>query len=246
MRPNSSLIAVSLAYLLAASLPLVAAAQTIQVGKDNRTLAITATDSVTTMADVATVHVGFIAYGPDQPAAYAAGSTLSNAIVRAITASGIPADQVESENQAVSPVPEYEQQQLSATERAQRQFQVVQSWTVRTTADSAAQVLDRAVQAGANQSGQIEWSLKDANAVQAEAAGHALAAARRQATAMATALGVHLGPLLYATNQVEEQPVRPVFAAKARLGAAPAPLPLAINPRRINTSATVYAVFAIE
>ena len=39
-------------------------AQTIQVNKDNRTIAITATDKVIVMADTATVHIGFVAYGP--------------------------------------------------------------------------------------------------------------------------------------------------------------------------------------
>src|SRR5258707_563696 len=37
--------------------------QTIQVNKDNRTIAITATDKVIVMADTATVHIGFIGGG---------------------------------------------------------------------------------------------------------------------------------------------------------------------------------------
>ena len=74
----------------------------------NRTIAITATDKVIVMADTATVHVGFIAYGPDSDAAYANGSRISNAIVKALTAAGIPTDAIESENQNVSPVQEYQ------------------------------------------------------------------------------------------------------------------------------------------
>ena len=57
--------------------------QTIQVNPANRTIAITATDKVIVMADTATVHIGFIAYGPDSDAAYATGSRISNAIVKA-------------------------------------------------------------------------------------------------------------------------------------------------------------------
>ncbi len=45
----------------------------LAINKDNRTIAITATDSVTVMADVATVHVGFVAYGIDHDSAYADG-----------------------------------------------------------------------------------------------------------------------------------------------------------------------------
>jgi uncharacterized protein YggE len=219
-------------------------AQTIQVNKDNRTIAITATDKVIVMADTATVHIGFIAYGPDSDAAYASGSTVSNAIVKALTAAGIPSDAIESENQNVSPVQEYQIDKLTPAEKAQRKFQVVQSWTVRTPADNAAKILDLAVKAGANQSGQIDWSLKDENTPQAEAAGKALQRARTVAFEMAKGLSVKLGALLYASNETQAQPPVPLLRAMAASAAKTEPL--AINPRRIEKSATVYAVFAIE
>jgi uncharacterized protein YggE len=178
-------------------------AQTIQVNKDNRTIAITATDKVIVMADTATVHIGFIAYGPDSDAAYATGSRISNVIVKVLTAAGVPSDAIESENQYVSPVQEYQIDKLTPAEKAQRKFQVVQSWTVRTRADDAAKILDLAVKAGANQSGQIDWSLKDENTPQAEAAGKALQRARTVASEMARGLSVKLGALLYASNETQ-------------------------------------------
>jgi hypothetical protein len=222
-------------------------AQIVQVNKENRTIAITATDKAIVMADTATVHVGFIAYGPDKDSAYAAGSSLSNAIVKALTGSGVPSDTIESENQNVAPVQEYQVNQLTPTEKAQRKFQVTQSWTVRTSADNAAKVLDVAVKAGANQSGQIDWSLKDENAPQTEAASKALQLARTVAGQMAAGMNVKLGALIYASNLAQDEPVRPMMRmnAMASVQAAP-PAPLAINPRRIEKSATVYAIFAIE
>jgi uncharacterized protein len=235
----------ALALAVAVTAPAPSQAQTIQVNKDNRTIAITATASVIVMADTATVHIGYIVYGPDKDAAYAAGSTLSNAIVKALTASGIPSDAIESENQNVSPVQDYQIDKLTPAEKAQRKFQVTQSWTVRTPADDAAKTLDLAVKAGANQSGQIDWSLKDENAPQAEAASKALQRARTVAGEMAKGLNVKLGPLVYASNETQSQPPVPLMRLNAAM-AAPAPLPLAINPRRIEKSATVYAVFAIE
>ena len=231
--------------LATALLPHPLSAQTIQVNKDNRTIAITATDKVIVMADTATVHVGFIAYGPDSDTAYATGSRISNAIVKALTASGIPNDAIESENQNVSPVQEYQIDKLTPAEKAQRKFQVVQSWTVRTPADDAAKTLDLAVKAGANQSGQIDWSLKDENAPQAEAAGKALQRARTVASQMAAGMSVKLGALLYANNETQAQPPVPMIRSMAAKASANVE-PLAINPRRIEKSATVYAVFAIE
>jgi uncharacterized protein YggE len=239
--------ALPIAALLLSAAALTAAAQTIQVSKENRTIAITATDRVMAQADVATVHIGFIAYGPDSPSAYATGSHLSNAIAAAVTKAGVPPEDLESENQNISPVQPYQTEKLTEAERAQRKFQITQSWTVRTNAIAAARILDLAVKAGANQSGQIDWSLRDENAPQAEAAAKALASARTQAEKMAASLNTHLGPLIYASNEVQATPIRPLMRATV---AAPMSMekvePLAINPRRIEKSATVYAVFAIE
>ncbi len=223
-------------------------AQTIQVNKENRTIAITATDKVIVMADTATVHIGFIAYGPDKDSAYAAGSSLSNAIVKALTAAGVPNDAIESENQNVSPVQEFQIDKLTPAEKAQRKFQVTQSWTVRVNAADAAKTLDLAVKAGANQSGQIDWSLKDENAPQAEAAAKALQRARTVAGQMAAGMNVKLGALIYASNEIQAEPPRPLMNDRplAAAMAAAAPAPLAINPQRIEKFATVYAVFAIE
>lgn len=234
--------------LCLASFAVSALAQTIQVNKENRTIAITATDKVTAIADVGTVHVGFIAYGPDSDAAYAAGSRISNAIVKALKDSGIPADAIQSENQAVAPVQPYQVEKLTAAERAQRQFQVTQSWTVKTAADNAAKTLDLAVKAGANQSGQIDWGFKDENAPEAEAAAKALKRARALAEQMAAGLNTRLGALLYASNEVQPSGPRPLIRAQMASGAMAMDKvqPLAINPREIEKIATVYAVFAIE
>ncbi|MBS1798284.1 MAG: SIMPL domain-containing protein [Acidobacteria bacterium] len=222
-------------------------AQTIQVNKENRTIAITATDKVTLMADQATLHIGFIAYGPDSNTAYANGSRISNAIVDALTKAGIPKETIQSENQQVSPVQPYQIEKLTEAQKAQRQFQVTQSWTVKMAANDAAKALDVAVKAGANQSGQIEWGFKDDNAPDAEAAAKALKRARTQAEQMAAGLNTKLGSLLYASNEVQASGPRPIMMRA--MAAAPAMdkvEPLAINPREIERLATVYAVFAIE
>ena len=220
----------------------------ISVNKENRTIAITATDSVIAMADVATVHVGFIVYGVDHDSAYADGSKISNAVMGALKAAGVPSDSIESENQNLSEVQPYQLNQLSEAEKARRKWTLAQSWTVRANAADAARVLDIAVKAGANQSGNIDWSLKDENAPQAEAAGKALQRARAVAEEMARGLNVKLGALVFASNETQASPGRPLMV---RMDDGPPPAaakvaPLAINARQIVKSATVYAVFAIE
>ncbi len=247
-RPNSiKIFAVScLCCLFAAP----AFPQQIQVNKDNRTLAITASDSASALADTATVHVGFVAYAPDAQAAYAKGSEISNAIAKALTRSGISKSALQSEAQNLSETPQFELEKLPPAEQAQKKFQLRQSWTAKTKADDAAKVLNSAVNAGANQSGQIDWSVADENALEARAAGKALARARAIASQMAQGLGIKLGDLIYASNQAAES--RPIMMRAMSpgmgtgSGAGMEPAPLAINPREIERSATVYAVFAIQ
>lgn len=206
-------------------------AQTIQVNKENRTIAITATDKVTAIADQATLHIGFIAYGPDSNTAYANGSRVSNAIVKALTDAGISKDTIQSENQQIAPVQNYQVDKLTEAQKAQRQFQVTQSWTLKTPADDAAKALDLAVKAGANQSGQIEWGFKDESAPESEAAAKALKRAHTQAAQMATSLNAKLGSLLYASNEVQPSGPRPMFRTMAAVPMAMDKVqPLAINP----------------
>ena len=228
------------------SLPLPGFGQTIQINKDNRTLAVTATDSASAFADVAVVHVGFEAYGTDEQSAYAAGSQRSNAVLDALTRADVPKDRIESENQQLAPLSEYELRNQPAALKGMR-FRLTQSWTVRTKPDDAAKLLDLAVKAGANQSGSIDWELADPSTLEAQAAAKALSHAQSIAARMAEGLHTHVGALLYASNQAQEQRPAPVMAMRAMAAAAPAPAPpLAITNRKVERSATVYAVFQVE
>jgi hypothetical protein len=211
-----------------------------------RSIAITATDRVTRPADVATVHIGYQLFGAAQSALYAQAAKTSNAIIDALRAAGVSNDSIESEQQSVGPTEPYQINQLTPAERDSHAFTAQQSWTVRTTPAEAARIIDLAAKAGGNKSGQIDWSLSDPNAANAEAAAHAMQRAKAQAQAMATGLNVHLGQLLYASNEVEASPIRPIPQAMMATKLERAAPPLAINNRQIETSATVYAVFAIE
>jgi uncharacterized protein len=223
-------------------------AQQIEVNKNNRTIAVTATDKATADAEAAIVHVGFQVYAADSQSAYALGSKTSNAIVAALKKAGAEDSAIQSEAQNIAPVQQYEIQNLPEAEKAQRQFQVTQSWSVKTSAKAAASTLDAAVQAGANQSGQIDWDVADPDALEAQAAESALKRAHAIADQMAKGLGTSLGELVYASNQVPERPMpmaSPMMMAKAG-GGGGGVAPLAISPQKVTRSATVYAVFAIE
>src|SRR5205823_4937310 len=109
--------------------------------------------------------------------------------------------------------PDHPGQQGKPHHRHHRHRQSHRHGRHRHPADDAAKILDLAVKAGANQSGQIDWSLKDENTPQAEAAGKALQRARTVAGEMAKGLNVKLGALLYANNETQAQPPRPLMQA---------------------------------
>lgn len=220
-------------------------AQTLGISKDNRTITVTATDTAFAMADQAVVNVGYQVYGEDEGAAYAEGSRRSNAIVDALRAAGVPADDIESQDQNLQPLNEYELKNPPAALKNMR-FRLTQSWTVRTAPDAAAKALDVAVKAGANQSGSMAWEMKDSSMLEAAASAKALAHAQTIAARMADGLHIKVGQLLYASNQAQETVVRPMpMMAMAMRAKSADSKPLSISSRRVERSATVFAIFAI-
>jgi hypothetical protein len=247
----AALASLCLAVLLPLATPPLSA-QEIQISRDNKTISITATDSASAMADTTVVSIGFTSFGKDQDATYASATETSNAIVAAITASGVPKDAIQSEEQSLTPLnPDNFQEKTHYAEGLR--FEFLQRWQVTVPADQAAKLLQLAITHGANNSGNIQWQLKSDDALQVEAAQKALHHARDIAEHLAQGLGAKLGTLLYASNQT------PVVNELGRMrmsgmagGVAGGVLgginlkPLAISPERITRTATVYAVFAIE
>ena len=238
------------AMLLLAAGTIPGLAQQITVNKDNRTIAVTTSADATADADTVTVQIGFIVYGTDRDSAYALGSKTSNAIAAALKTAGIPQEAIQSESQNIGPVQNYGgDQNWTPEEKAQRKFQVQQSWSVKTAATNGARVLDIAIKAGANQSGQMTWSVEDQDGLQAKAAKLALERARAIAQQMAGGLNATLGSLVYASNEAPSRGPQPLMRMAGVAAASPMAkevAPLSINAQKVTASATVYAVFSIQ
>jgi uncharacterized protein len=238
---------------LAATLTCLAAAQTIQINRENKTIAISTTDEATAIADIAAVTVGFQIYGPDSESTYAHAGKLSQAILKALHAAGVPDKSIESAAQGLQQNTNFDDKDTPEI-RAQHKFVFNQSWTVSVPPKQAAEVIRLAIAAGANQTGAIDWRLSDRKALQAKAAQAALVKARAVASQMAEGLHVKLGELIYASN---ETPIARIYFARpsdrfalytssasvASVLVSPA---LEIRPQTVREEATVYAVFAIE
>jgi hypothetical protein len=230
-----------------------ASAQTIQINRDNKTIAISTTDEATATADIAAVTVGFEIFGPDAKMIYSDGAKLSHAILDALHKAGIDDKAIESSGQGVQRNTDFDDKD-TADQRAKRQFVFRQSWEVTAAPQSAAEVIRASVAAGANKTGAIDWRISDRKALQAKAAGNALVKAREVAGRMADGLHVKLGALIYASNETPNAKLYFVRTSSgmvlnsesASVGSFMVLPTLEIHPQTIREEATVYAVFAIE
>lgn len=225
------------AAILLAALPAGAqqsAQPELKVDSSNRTLTVSANETVSVEPDLAILHIGFDTPLEDAKSAYADGARASNTIIAAIKQAGMPENSIRSESQY-----------LDRDWKQQHKFKLSQQWTVKVPPERAAEILDIAVTAGATSSGQIDWTVKDEKALEAEALDHAASRAKANAEVLAKGMGVRLGSLIYVSNQLSApQFPRPMMAMAMKT--AEAPPPLAIEPHQVSREATVYAVFAIE
>lgn len=208
----------------------------LKIDSSNRTLTVSATDSVSVEPDQAILHIGFVTQPQDAKGAYADGTRASNAIISALKQAGVAESAIRSESQYLD---------RDWTTKL-RKYTLHQDWTVKVAPERAAEVLDAAINAGATSSGQIEWTVKDEKALEAQALDKAAARARANADVLAKGMGVRLGSLIYVSNQMSAPSFPRPMPMMAMKAAQAAPEPLAIEPHQVSREATVYAVFAIE
>jgi uncharacterized protein YggE len=233
LRPLS-VVASALAFITAAAQQ--PAQPQLKIDSSNRTLTVTAEDTVSVEPEVAVLHIGFQTPPGDAKSVYAQGTQTSNTIISALQQAGVPENDIRSESQ-------YLDRDYSTK---QNKYKLTQQWTVRTTPQRAAEILDTAINAGATSSGEIEWTVKDEKALSEQALDRAADRARANAAVLAKGMGVRLGTLIYVSNQISGVIIpRPMPMAMARNAEASAQ-PLAIEPHKVTRQASVYATFAIE
>ena len=138
----------TLSFALAASAQQASQPQ-LAISPTNRTLTVTADDTVSVEPEVAVLHVGFETQPGDPKQVYADGARTSNAIIDALKQAGVQQSDIRSESQ-------YLNRDYSMPKS--HKFKLAQQWTVRTTPERAAEILDTAVNAGANTTGEIDWT----------------------------------------------------------------------------------------
>jgi uncharacterized protein YggE len=225
--------------------------QDIQVNRQNKTIAVTAEQSVSVDAEVAVVSIGYHNYAPTQDAAFQENVRVAGIIVSSMLGAGIPKANIETQKLHLGRTDP--DTKWTPELKKDRQFEAQQSWNMTLPVSQAQAVVDLAVKNGANEVEDVEWDVADPVALQAKASGAALAKAREVADQMAKGLGAKLGDLVYASNrapvQKEWRGMEPVTVNAEMIMNMPTEERkprLTLFPQKVKSDATVYAVFAIE
>src|ERR1700678_2631183 len=136
MHLSKSVTAIVLSFAFAR----IANTQTIQINRENKTIAISTTDEATATADIAAISIGFGIFRPDADAATIEGTRLSHTIMDALHKAGVEDRNIESIAQGLSRNTEFDDKE-TAQQRVQRQFRFVQSWEVTADPKDAAAIL---------------------------------------------------------------------------------------------------------
>jgi uncharacterized protein YggE len=200
----------------------------VKTSTTGHTITVSGDGAATVTPDMATITLGVETKGGDAQAALHSNATKMTAVIAAIKAQGVPDNKIQTSN-------------LSLYQDSQSDIYVADNnVTVEVDAiNNVGQVIDAAVDAGANNSWGISFGLKDQSGARAQALQAAVADARKHADAIATGLGVSVSGVGSASEVSYDNPIR--------FGAAPAPgavgVSTPVQAGELQITATVQVVY---
>ena len=184
-----------------------------------RTVSVSATGSVAAEPDIARVTAGVVAEGDTAKEAIARNSAAMAKVVAALKSAGISPKDLQTTSLNVDP--RYTQAKDGRPARISG-YRV--SNEVRLTVRDVKKlgdVLDEAIEAGANRINRISFDVAKAETVKDEARKEAMANARRRAELYVAAAGVKLGPVLRISESVSEGGARELVSPRAMAASIP-------------------------
>ena len=155
----------------------------------------TASGEVRLTPDRATIQIGVQSRAATAAAAATQNATKQRAIIDAIKARGVPAEQIATSNFNVIPETRYDREGQAAPRTTS--YLVINTVNVELRRiDQVGPVIDAALVAGANQINSLTFGITNADSARRVALAQAVSKSRADAEAMARAAGGSLGPLL--------------------------------------------------
>ncbi len=194
---------------------------------------------VTADPDIAHVQLGVDTFDEEVGPALAENNTKASRIIEAVKAAGVADEDIGTTGFNVSAQRDYRQEGPDNIVG----FQVSNTVTVTMRdIDAVGDVLQAALDAGANNVHNFSMSVDDADELRQEARVKAIEDARERAEVMAEAAGVTLG----AATSISESSVGVPSPTTVRLDFAAAEGAVPIEPGELELTVTVQVVFAID
>lgn len=219
-------------FLLAAAAP--ALADGPSAGQ--RTITVSGEGEARAVPDQAQLSAGVVTAAKTAAAALAANTKAMNGVFATLKKIGVPDKSMQTSDFSVSP--QYPTDSVSDNARRIVGYQV--SNTVNVTLDDLSKLgpaLDALVSSGANNIGDIGFSIRDPKPLMAQARAAAVQDAIARAQTYAKAAGLTLGPIV-TIQEGEYSPPRPMFRAMAAM-AAPSPVPVAAGEQTVSANVTI-------
>jgi uncharacterized protein YggE len=206
-----------------------------------RTISVNGSGKVTLDPDIARINIGVHTEDTDAQSAVSENTTQTQAVVSALRRAGIAERDLRTSNFSIYPRQDYDRdgELLGITYIVDNTIQV----TIRDIA-TVGEILDAAVQAGANNINSIQFTVEDTSAAYNQALEAAVASARSRAEALASAAGVELGAVQSISAYVSGGPT-PVYQ-DMRVAIEQAAGEVPISPGQTELTVEVNVVYVIE
>ncbi|MFW6080174.1 MAG: SIMPL domain-containing protein [Gemmatimonadota bacterium] len=226
-------------------LPLPSSADAQQPPPDIRTVAVEATGAVEWEPDQAVVHAAVETFAETADAAARENARITRSVIDALRDAGVADDRIRTLGYGVQP--QYDVQRTpDGPDRRIVGYRAIN--TIEATIvdlERVGAVIDAAIDAGANRIAALRFELSEPEQARREALRRAVATAHADASAIAEAAGLRLGPVMRVTSaDTERAPA--VLARTAMPAEADVAAPTPIEPGPIRTTADVTVVYRLE
>lgn len=218
------------------------AAQPVSQPAVVRNLSVTGAGQVTLKPDIAYIYIGVHTEDPSAADAVARNNADTQKLIEALKAEGVAADDLRTTNFSIWTNTPYGPDGLSGTP-----VYMVDNTVYMTVRDlgGLGDLLDAAVQAGANNINSIQFDVADKTQAMTDARKAAVAAAKTQAQELADAAGVSLGEIQ--TISYFDSVPYPVFDGVGRGGGVESEaMSVPINPGTMQLTVTVTISYEIK
>jgi uncharacterized protein YggE len=220
----------------------VSACGAVSGGAQPRTLAVTGTGTVSVAPDIVVVGLGVQTVGPDIARAVAQNNEAAAAVQAAATALGVAAEDIRTTYFYVSTQQQYDE---FGNVTGELTYWVDNTITV-TLRDTSrlGDLLEAAVNAGANSISGVTFSVDDPSAAEEQARQEAVEDAGQRAEMLATAAGATLGELMSLSTASVNGPIPYYYGADVGLGVGGGGVP--VSPGTTDVTVQVTVVYELR